>query len=970
MLELNWSDVISTLQSLQSYLIAIGVVLALAIIITIACIRLPRPRRGLVRAESWIAALAAIAVIVNIICTGPMATLLTLASGSGTLTQETSDAAIAQAEAIADEGIVLLENNDALLPLAAGSNLNLFGWASTNPLYGGTGSGSLNDAYHIVTLEEGLTNAGFNLNTELSAFYTSYRADRPSIGMWSQDWTLPEPAADTYSDELLANAKAFSDTAMIVISRPGGEHIDLPADMTGLTYTENSDDYQDFPAGSHYLELSTSERNMVELVCNNFDNVIILYNGANTLELGFVDDYSQIKSVIWCPGTGNNGFNSLGRILSGEVNPSGRTVDTFVRDFTQAPYWNNFGSNVYTNMNEFRVSDSDPYVPGTIPHYVNYVEGIYVGYKYYETAAAEGFINYDTLVQYPFGHGLSYTTFTQEMGEMTESDGTITFDVTVTNTGDTTGKDVIEVYYNPPYTNGGIEKASANLIAFDKTGLLEPGTSETITVTLDLEDMASYDERGDGAYVLEQGDYIISINEDSHTIIDAQTYTVDADIRYTEGRSDDQTAATNQFAFAEGEITYLSRADGFANYDEATAAPSTTLDDASKAAFVNNSNYVIPTDDAAEMPTTGANNGTTAQDLRGASYDDARWDDLLDNLTVKEMVDLVALGGYQTIAVDSINKPATTDVDGPAALNNNFTGIGSVGFPSSIMVSATWNEALAYAFGESIGNMAEEMDVSGWYAPAMNIHRTPFAGRNFEYFSEDGVLSGRMASQAAMAAAEHGVYAYIKHFAMNDQETNRWEMITTWSTEQAIREIYLRPFEICVKDNAAVGGAAAGYPLAVMSSYNYIGTQWAGACNSLLNTVLRDEWGFEGLVLTDYFADFGYMDATRSIYNGGSACLINRDVTANYVTDTDNPLTVQQLRKASKDILYTTLNSRANDPANITTGLLAWQIILIAVDVVLAALIILLEVLTIRGYKRKAAAAATVIATPTARTDK
>lgn len=425
--------------------------------------------------------------------------------------------------------------------------------------------------------------------------------------------------------------------------------------------TKNSDSYQDFPAGRHYLELSQSEADMVELVCSNFDNVVVICNSSNTMDLSFVDDYPQIKSVVWCPGTGSNGFNSLGHILNGTVNPSGKTADTFIRDFIQAPYWNNFGLNIYDNMGEFRIADSDPYVPGAMPHFVNYV-----GYKYWETAAAEGFIHYDEMVQYPFGHGLSYTSFTQEMGAISESNGTINFDVTVTNTGSVAGKDVVEVYYNPPYTNGGIEKASANLLAFDKTDMLEPGASRTLTLSFHVEDMASYDMSGAGGYVLKAGDFIISINRDSHNIIDSQSYTVTADIDYTDGRSTDQAAPVNLFDFAKGEIEYLSRADGFAN--------------------------------------------------------------------------------------------------------------------------------------------------------------------------------------------------------------------------------------------------------------------------------------------------FGYMDATRAICNGGSTCLINRDVTTNNVTDTSNPLTVQRMRQACKDILYTGVNSRGHAPENLSHTLMSWQIILIVVDVLLAAVVIGLEVVIFRAWKKKLAA--------------
>ena len=914
-------------------------------IATIACLKLSKPTKFLIRTQSWIAALIAIVVVANIICTGPMFTMLSLISGNGTLTQETSDAAVLRVEEIADKGIVLLQNDDGLLPLAANSNVNVFGWASTNPVYGGTGSGALNDDYHIVSLLEGLQNAGFQNNTELSGFYTDYRADRPAVAMFEQNWTLPEPAADTYPDALINNAREFSNTALIVISRPGAEQVDLPKNMTGLTYTENSDSYQDFPNGRHYLELSQSERDMVELVCANFDNVVLICNSSNTMNLSFVDDHPQIKSVVWCPGTGNNGFNSLGRILNGTVNLSGKAADTFIRDFTQAPYWNNFGFAVYDNMDEFRIADSDPYVPGTRPHYVRYVEDIYVGYKYWETAAAEGFIDYDSVVQYPFGHGLSYTSFTQEMGPISESSGAITFDVTVTNTGSVSGKDVVEAYYNPPYTNGGIEKASANLIALDKTDMLEPGASQVLTLTFNVEDMASYDMSGAGGYVLEAGDYVISINRDSHNVIDSQSYTVASDIDYTNGRSTDQAAPVNLFDFARGEIEYLSRADGFANFAAATAAAPSSMPEADKALFVNNSNYVIPTDSNAVMPTTGARNGMTVQELRGADYDDERWETLLDNLTISEMNNMIALGGYQTAPAASVGKVATTDCDGPASINNNFTQKASIGFPAGVVIAATWNTDLAHDFGASIGKMADEMDVSGWYAPAMNIHRTAFSGRNFEYYSEDGYLSGAMASTAINGAAESGVYSFMKHFALNDQETHRTDMLCTWSNEQAIREIYLKPFEMCVKNYE-------GKSMAVMSSFNYIGNKYAGANPELLNAVLRDEWGFRGMVLTDYFGGYGYQDADIQVRNGNDFCLTPQMTEYSEMTDKTSATSLLAMRQACKNILYTTANSRAY--ANGAGGGLAgWEIAMYAISAVVILAAVAGEVVIVRNAKKK-----------------
>lgn len=950
MLAINMDDVMNVLKTCKPYLIGFGIVLALAVIVIIACLKLKKPLRKLVRSQAGIAILLALVVTVNLICFLPMSSLISLATGNGTITDETSNEATALCTEVAEEGIVLLKNN-GILPLAADSNLNVFGWASTNPCYGGTGSGSLSDAYDTVTLLQGLENAGFKLNTELTDFYTAYRADRPVVGMWSQDWTLPEPLAASYTDGLLSNAKAFSDTAMVVITRVGGEGADLPTDVSQVTYTDNSADYKDFEAGEHYLQLNRTERDMLDLVCSNFDNVLVVYNGANAMELGFINDYSQIKGAIWCPGTGQSGFTALGEIIVGQVNPSAKTSDTFVKDLNATPTANNFGNFLYDNMEEFKYTQTG--FTGkeevTIPSFINYVEGIYVGYKFYETAALEGLINYDDVVMYPFGYGLSYTSFTQEMGNITEENGNLTFDVTVTNTGSTAGKDVVEVYYNPPYTNGGIEKASANLIAFDKTDVLEPGASQTLTISFSKEDMASYDYQNAKAYVLEEGDYIISINSDSHNVIASRTWAVDSTVVYSgdSKRSDDAIAVTNQFDYAAGEITYLSRADQFANYAEATAAPATyTLPEDQKAIFINNSNY-NPADynnDSDVMPATGAKNAIQLTDLRGASYEDERWEQLLDNMTVSEMDTVIAIGGYQTSAAASVGKLGTVDCDGPASINNNFTGTGSIGFPSAVMIACTWNEDIADAFGQSIGKMADEMNVSGWYAPAMNIHRSAFAGRNFEYYSEDGLLSGKIAASAVRGAEKHGVYAYIKHFAMNDQETNRCSMLCTWSNEQAIREIYLKPFEISVKE----GGAKA-----VMSSFNYIGTHWAGGSSTLCNTVLRDEWGFKGFVLTDYFGVYGYMNSDQAIRNGTDAMLVAYDTETNHVKDTASATGVNAMRQACKNVMYTVVNSRAYEPENMQSGLMAWQIFAIVIDILLAAGIVALEIVTIKKYQKR-----------------
>lgn len=945
MLAINMDDVIKVVSSIKGYLIALAAVILLAVAVMVGCRKMKKSKKYLIRWQAGLGLVAAAAIIVNLILTGPMYTMVSLATGGGKVSEENVVSATALCEDIADEGIVLLDNQGTL-PLAKNSKLNVFGWASTNPCYGGTGSGALSDAYPTVTLLQGLTNAGFELNTSLSDFYTSYRADRPVVGMWSQDWTLPEPEAAAYSSELLDEAKAFSDTALVVITRVGGEGADLPTDVSKVTY-DAGHSYNDFEPGEHYLQLSKTEKDMIDLVCKNFDKVVVVYNGANAMELGWVKDYSQIKSVIWCAGTGQSGFNALGSILCGDVNPSGRTIDTFVYDLTQTPTANNFGNFNYTNMDEFKANS---FGADTIPAFVNYVEGIYVGYKFYETAAAEGLIDYDKTVVYPFGRGLSYTTFTQTLNSVTEADGTITVDVTVTNTGSASGKEVVEVYYNPPYTNGGIEKASANLIGFAKTSELAPGASENVTVTFKAEDMASYDTYGKGCYVLEKGDYVISINADSHTVLDSKVYNVASDIVYdaSNKRESDVEVADNKFDFAEGNVTYLSRADGFANYAEATAAPADfELPAQAKATFYNNSNWnpedFNNADDVA--PTTGAKNGLKLKDMVGVDYNDTQWDAFLDQLTVSDMDSLIALGGFQSVAVSSIGKVQAIDCDGPASINNNFTKQGSIGFPSAVMIAATWNTDLAHDFGTSIGKMADDMNVSGWYAPAMNIHRSAFAGRNFEYYSEDGVLSGAMAANAIMGSQEQGVYAFMKHFALNDQETNRTSMLCTWSTEQAIREIYLKPFEKCIKDADCH---------AVMSAFNYIGTTYAGSCPELLIDVLRGEWGFVGMVLTDYYGVYGYQDADRLIRNGGDFCLVNYDTETNHLTDTTSATALVSARQACKNILYTVANSRAYYEENLNPGMPGWEKLMIGVDVVLFAGLAAVELLVVKkGYAKR-----------------
>ena len=978
MLQINMADVMNVIGSLTPYLIAIGVLFVLALIITFAVNKKTVKEvatRKIIHSESWLVALVGIVVAVSMMLSGPLSTLL----NNATITKYMlSDTTVSKANELAkevqSEAITMLKNDDSNLPLA-NKKVNVFGWGSTNPVYGGTGSGSMSDQYDTVSLLDGMKEAGIETNADLTKLYTDYRADRPVVAMWSQDWTLPEVPADQYSDSLISDAKSFSDEAVVVLTRVGGEGADLPTNMKAetITYKNNSKDYDDFQDGEHFLQLSKTERDMIDLVTKNFDKVTLVYNGANAFQFDFLSNYPQIKSVLWCPPAGQTGFSALGDVLAGETNPSGKTSDTFVKDLTKTPVFNNTdgaaaassssvgadGAFVYDNVDDLaaKYTGFTGQENTVLPSFVNYVEGIYVGYKFYETAADEGLINYDDTVIYPFGYGLSYTSFEQKMGDVSYKDGKVTFDVTVTNTGDTAGKDVVEVYYNPPYTDGGIEKASKNLVAFEKTEKLEPGASETVKIEFDDDDMASYDDKGAKAWVLEKGDYTISVQSDSHHVIDSEKINVADTITYdseSNTHNDDQTVATNQFDYAAGDVTYLSRANHFANYAEATAAPTNfSMSDEVKAAFTNNGNY-DPTkydDDSDEMPTTGAKNGLRLADMYGKDYDDADWEKLLDQLTFDDMDNLIANGGYGTPAVSSVGKIQLTDADGPASLNNNFTGVGSIGFPASTAFACTWNKDLAKQFGEMIGDMAHDMHVAGWYAPAMNIHRGAFSGRTFEYFSEDSLLSGVMASSEITGAKEKGVYSFMKHFALNDQETNRTNMVCTWADEQAIREIYLKPFEMSVKE----GGAQA-----VMSAFNYIGNTYAGGNNVLLNTVLRDEWGFKGFVLTDYFGGYGYQNGDQEIRNGNDSMLATTSIT-NHITD-KSATSVKAMRTAAHNILYTAANSwqYADGEPKVATPI--WKTAMYVAWGVTAILVIALEALAIKRYMDRKKAKAEVTA--------
>ena len=970
---ITMDDVMLVINKMPTELTILGVSLVLAIVATFAVIKLQKPLKKLVRGSAWVAFGLVVILVLNMIVSGPMYSLVNMvlrdaptssntdSTGDGEGEEEVlalSETSIANAKAVANqiaaEGFVLLKN-DGVLPLKSGDKLNTFGWSASNPVYGGVGSGALNSAYPVVSFLDSLTAAGLEYNTGLIDFYKTFRAERPSIGMWAQDWTIPEPTqADYDAAGIYDSALAFSDTAVFFIARSGGEGADLPTSygnavveetsMGSMTNMVGHSEYaDDLDPSKHYLELSNRERATLEVLNEKFENIIVIVNVPAAMELGFINEYESIKAAVLIPGgPGHEGFSAIGKLLTGEINFSGKTSDTYLYDLTHAPSWNNFGHFQYTNMEEFVDGENN----STTPTFINYNESIYVGYKFWETASDVGLINYDEEVVFSFGHGLSYTTFEQTLDDVTVSGDTVTATVTVKNTGSVPGKEVVQMYYNPPYTNGGIEKATANLVAFAKTSELAAGASETLTLTWKVEDMASYDDQNHKAWIVEAGDYIISLNANSHDIIAEKTITLSQVI----GRESDDLAATNVFDDCRqgGGITYLSRKDNFANYAAATAAPTNfEMSDAYKATFLCNANY-DPTkynnpDDV--MPTLGAKNNLTMNDMRGLDYDDVLWELFLDQLTVEDMVNLISIGGYQSTECRTIGKTIQTDLDGPASLNNTATGAASIGFPTAVILGCTWNVDLAKSYGDSIGEMAEDLDVSGWYAPAMNIHRSAFSGRNFEYPSEDAFHSGMISAAQVAGARERGVYSFIKHFALNDQETNRNNLVCTWFTEQSAREIYMKSFEIAVK----VGGAQA-----VMSSFNYLGTRYAGAHSGLLNTILRDEWGFRGAVLTDYFGGYGYQDADIQIRNGGDFCLSPMGGNTAVLDDQSSATSILAARQACKNICYTTCNSRAY-ATDVVLTTPTWQIVIWAVSAVLALALVGVEFILIKNYKKRVA---------------
>ena len=848
-------------------------------------------------------------------------------------TEEYKQAAQATAditEEVESEGIVLLKN-DGGLPLGGTTKVNVLGsTAGNNFSYGGTGSGAGHEDSNV-TFYQGLENAGLEINPELKSFYDANAVEATKYLGVGTDWNLYELPQSAYEDGWAAKAREYSDTAVVVITRKGGEGEDLPLDMADYTGSE---------AGRSYLELTPNEEELIAAAEENFEHVVVVLNSPNAMELGWLED-SRIDAALWVGTVGSTGCNAIGKVLTGAVNPSGKTVDSFPYQVEAAPSYYNFGAYDYNNATYKNTSmfagTGDAASGDDTYHYVEYAEGIYVGYRYFETAAADGFIDYDATVQYPFGYGLSYTTFDQKLDDVTDDGTTITATVTVTNTGSVAGKQVAEIYAAAPYTKGSIEKSSVVLAGFDKTKLLEPGESQTLEISFDREDLASYDYTGvkaeGGAYVLEAGDYGIQLQTDSHNVVDKKTIHVDEDVIYNDahdGKRDcDEIAATNQFddaSYGDG-LTYLSRADWAGTMPTERSASSKDATPEQLKALTDPE----PLDNSeTEDITTGKKNGLKLSDMKGLDYDDPKWSDLLDQMSLGEMEVLVGNAGWLTASVPSVDKPALVECDGPNGINNLMIGVAGTQFTGQSVLGQTWNVELAYRLGELFADEAKANQVAGIYAPAVNTHRSAFGGRNYEYVSEDGLLAGKVIAAEVQGIQGNGVYCYLKHFAVNDQETHRADGgLVTWLNEQSLREIYLRPFEIIVKEGGNTG---------MMSSYNRIGTTPTAESYALLTTVLRDEWGFRGAVITDCTMASYTCDVNRSVRAGN-------DINLNFLQDLamtsdtkDTAAGHQALRRASHNVLYTVANSDALETAHQNTMMGTIRTVVTAVDVVVAAL--------------------------------
>ncbi|MDC7287481.1 glycoside hydrolase family 3 C-terminal domain-containing protein [Blautia schinkii] len=904
-------------------------------------------------------------------------------------------------ESICDEGFVLLKNemvdNEKALPLKSDETITVLGKNSVNIMYGSSGSGG-SDRSDARTLYESLDEAGIKYNTTIKSFYENKsksgagRQDNPGMESGvSTGIATGETSIDKYTDDVM-NSFADSDTAVVVFSRIGGEGFDLPRTMWANEEKQEPVDGA-YSGEDHYLELDKNEQDLLNLACENFNKVVVVINSSTPMELGFLDgiedndssmDYDlseKIQGAIWIGGTGNSGIMALGRILNGSVNPSGRLVDTYERDFSQAPSWQNFSTNFGNDRRADGGTGNSYHVDGKLSgyYYVDYEEGIYVGYRYYETRGfTDGEEWYQSQVVYPFGYGLSYTEFAWELEDEPESlelgkDDDITVRVKVTNTGDVAGKDVVELYYTPPYIAGEIEKSQVVLGGFAKTKILEPGESEVVEITFAVEEMASYDyndanKNGFKGYELDPGDYVVSVRKNSHEVAGDSngnslsiTYSLKDGITYETDSKSGNTVENRFDDVSEGISNVMSREDWEGTFPAAPTYEEREVDKdyiktLKEKPLQEDTNSEKTTEEVTKTEDNPASEkNLMLYDMREVDLDDPLWDTFMDQLSDEDMALLIGTGCYSTINLDKIDKPLTMDLDGPVGFVN-FLGDASVydvcGYASECVIGATWNVGLANDLGISVGNESligneagDGKTYSGWYAPGLNLHRSPFGGRNSEYFSEDALLSGKMAAYEIKAATSMGVHAQIKHFALNEQETNRSSNgVLTWADEQTIREIYLKAFQYAVQEGEANG---------MMSSFNRIGTTWAGGSYALLTEILRDEWGFQGMVICDFNTGAEYMNVDQMVQAGGDLNLA-QDIkpTVKGATETQK----NALRTAAKNVLYVISRSNAlnghGEGVTYSYGLAKWQKVMFLIDAGIVFLLAVWGIFVIRGAKK------------------
>lgn len=907
---------------------------------------------------------------------------------------------------IGAEGFVLLKNEGQNLPFSgAVKNISVFGKNSVNPVYSGSGS-SGGTSGNTISIIDSLTASGFCINPTLTEFYLDTEAsgaERPSMGFASYNYHSYFPTAETplscYTASVKASYSDYGDAAVVVLSRTGGEGTDLPrssyvsAEYEGEvppadaaraypTFEEAEDPNYQYYGGQgresdpseHYLELDDNEEALIAEVCANFDKVVVLINSSNVMEIGELVDNEKVQSIIWAPGAGQNGFDAIGKILTGEVNPSGRTTDTFIADFTADPAYQNFSNNNIgyyadgTAGNQYLTEDGQLYENNFADflgvEMVEYEEGIYLGYKYYETRGfTDGEEWYQNAVTYPFGYGLSYTDFVWEVGELKMDTETLTekttlsVDVTVTNVGIYAGKEVVELYFSAPYTSGATEKSHVVLGAFEKTELLRPTESQTVTLSFSGFDMASfdaYDKDGDGhiGYELDAGTYTIYIGKNAHhawtegtaLTVTAEEQNIDidpvtgADINALfQTSTNEMEGHTLSRADWEGTFPTTPTQDDLIKSDEWLANFSMPLVDGATA-----DNAVIDTwyDEAnpnydggaapwysetapafrSEDEAYSAENPAPIQltDMTGVALSDSKWDTFVSQLTINQTYELMEATQFQHNAVEALGAPVAGHSDGPVGLTGAWVGGGEsllkpfaadhkFSFATETLVGCTWNKDIARRQGELIGDYGLWVNIVGWYGPGLNIHRTPFSGRNFEYYSEDATLSASMAAEVIGGARSKGMIVFMKHFALNDQENNRdTDGIATWADEQTMRENYFKVFEWAVKFGDGNGA---------MSSFNRIGFEWAGANYALLTELLREEWGMEGVVITDaHSSGQGCMNASQMIRAGNDMSLDSREASIARIVNSDEsntPTQLTALHNAAKNILYTQLNSAA-----------------------------------------------------------